>query len=116
MDAALLVVETRPLAERKHRLVPGTRVDMNAERAVAMEGDEILRRHVVARFGEQSDKRRAVAREEDLTAIGVVIRLMGEQPRGVARYARLGRCRGVGEPPRDVAAADGMVDRVLDLA
>src|SRR5260221_3515174 len=116
MDAALLVVETRPLADRKHRLMPDAGVDMNAERAVAMEGDEILRRHVVARPGEESDVGRAVARKENLAAIGVVIRLVGEQPRGVARHTRFGGGRGVGEPPGDVAAADGMVDRVLDLA
>src|SRR5260221_11168945 len=65
MDAALLVVEARPLADREHRLVPGAGIDVDAERAIAAKGDEIVRRHVVARPGEEGAEGRAVARKQD---------------------------------------------------
>jgi len=115
MHASLLVVEDRTWAERKNRLMPDTGVDVDAERTVAVEGDEVLGRHVVAGFGEQRHEACSVARREDLTAVGMIVRFMRVDPAGIRRLAILRGGRGIGEPAGDVTAADCTIDRMLDL-
>ena len=68
MYASLLVVEYCCRREWKRRLVPHPGIDVDAEGAVAVEGEEVLRPHVVVGFGEQRHELRAIARPNRLTA------------------------------------------------
>ena len=75
MHPSLLIEEPRRCRQREHGLVPDVRMHIQAASPIDVERDEVLRRHVVAGQRERSDERLAVAREEELATVGMVVRM-----------------------------------------
>src|ERR1700685_1175417 len=89
MYSSLLVVEYCRRTDWKHRRMPNLGVNVDAERPVAVEGDKVLGRHVVAGPGKQRHVRRTLARPKDLAAIRMIVRLMCIDTASVSRLGIL---------------------------
>src|SRR5262249_30519269 len=87
VDAALLVEEAARASAREHALVPDIGMHVEPGAAVEPEGPEVLGLHVVAGQRHRHDERLALEREEELAAVGVVVRVP-EQDAGRRRACR----------------------------
>ena len=87
---ALLVEELGPVVERNDRRVPDAWMDVEALRAVAIEGDEMFRAQVVAGQGQGGYERLPRLREEQLTAVGMVVKVANQGARAVGVGRRFG--------------------------
>lgn len=96
--------------------MPHAGIDVNAEAAVAKEGDEAVWSDVIAGLGEKRDELRTISGRENLSAIRMVVRFVRINSCDVGGVAIFGCDAGIVEPARNVAAADGPVDRMLNFA
>ena len=86
VGSTLPVEKLSLVVERHDGTVPNVGMDIVAAAAVALEGDELLRRHMVARQGKRNDEALSVQRVKKLTAIEVVIGAPNQ--RALTRFPR----------------------------
>src|SRR3984893_9395473 len=116
VDATLAVQKLRLIGERHDRSVPDVRMQIKAAATVAEEGDESIRRDVVAWQCKRYHEPLAVERVEELAAVGVIV---GTPDQGALAHPARGAGRllfGPVAPTEQVAVADCIVARVQSLA
>jgi hypothetical protein len=116
MDAALTVEKLRLVVQWHNRPVPNVRMEIEATTAVAPEGDELIRHHIVPGQSERYHETMAVKRIEKLAAVRVII---GAPDQGAfahpIRGAR-GRFFWPVAPAEEIAVAHRVVSGVQRLA
>lgn len=80
MHRPLFVRKPLRTGNREHAFVPDFGVDVESVVAVDKEAHELVRSDVVAGPGEGNEKRATIEREEELSAVGVVIGVPKQQP------------------------------------
>src|SRR4051794_8201164 len=73
MNTALAIEELRVVRERHDRAMPDVRVDIQTATAVAPEGNEFLRRDVVARQRQWDDEGPTFKRVKELAPVRMII-------------------------------------------
>ena len=115
MHGALLVKEALPAAGSEHAFVPDAGVDVQALVAGKAEADESLGRDVITRQGQRDVKGLAVQREEELTAVRVVIGMPKQHAAGLTAMIVAGLWR-VGGVRQDVVPGDRFILPVKNVA
>ena len=115
VHGALLVKEALPSAGGEHAFVPDAGVDVQALVAGKAEADESLGRDVITRQGQRDVKGLAVQREEELTAVRVVIGMPKQHPAGLTAMIVAGLWR-VGGVRQDVVSGDRFILPVKNVA
>src|SRR5689334_14387456 len=115
MHGALLVEEALRASRREHAFVPDVRVDVEAAAAVEAKADEVRGLDIVSGKREGDEKRSALEREEELTAVRMVIRVPEQDPPRQAGMPVVGRC-GIVAVGKNVMAADGIVATVENVS
>ena len=115
VHGSLLVEEALRPTGAEHTLVPDVRMDVEPVAAVEAKAHEALRRHVVPGQGQRHVERPRVQREEELPAVGVVVRVPEQHPARRLRVPgpRALRRHGVGQ---DVVPADRLGAPIQDVA
>src|SRR5262249_5883643 len=116
MHAALAVEQLDLVVERDHRSVPDAGMDVEAAAAVADEGRELLRRHVVAGHGERQGEGAALQREEELAAVGMIVRAPQQRMLASSRGALGARLLGELAPAEQVAVVHRLVAGIERVA
>ena len=112
MDPSLAIEKRRFVVHGNDCAVPDIRVQIQAPGAIAPKADEFLRRDVIAGKRERYDETGAVHREEQLTAIGMIVGAPDQSAFTSVIRRRCGNLFRPIAPTEQVAVADGIVRRV----
>src|ERR1700722_103824 len=112
VDPSLAIEKRRFIVHGNDCAVPDIRVQIQAPGAIAPKADEFLRRDVIAGKRERYDETGAVHREEQLTAIGMIVGAPDQSAFTSVIRRRCGNLFRPIAPTEQVAVADGIVRRV----